>query len=699
MTSELRRSTRSTRGKHSRNDNTDDIFYDNSTKKQKLENVQETSLDGSDNSSVNVGVRAGGEVGVDIGIGIGIGSGNEYESYNHGINGRVSLNSPGIRCICDIELEKDAMINCHNCKYSQHLECVWDKNSGKNLLVPYLCHLCVPKSSKPLNVNVETPSTSIVPNQLSVPESPVHTTTSEVPEEKNKTVSYCIWFTSLTNSFTNTFLQGIESIENVVRKSVASTFCSTFKNNILPVASKNSDFGNKDQDLEILAENLSVSVEQALFDKFALKVKGKDVGNKYRAKFRSLLSTLKDANNPELHLKIVNGDITPSQFVTMTSEELMNPLLRKITEEAIEKSIKDSILKVETGPRIRRTHKGEEYVGDQFLDQDLNITSSWKPKENIDSNKVETEPESGESESPVPHLALVEPNRQLTPPEGKENYEDYNNGENGTESNVHIEDDEDLDAILGNNVDEDYQEDDPLLSKSSLKTEKKSYNKLIYKGQLHMPLVSNCQVSVHELSAPNEYSLSAWNSAFNSMGKLFIEGRLDSSKAIKYLKVVGMSKDICTFFILPDAANAEHFDKLYTYFRRKNKFGVLTKPKQGPAVKDAYVIPLQHGDDIPEYLGLRSTDDYVALEQLLQTYGRGMVGLFVLSQKFLPTKKTSEDILKETEKLLSQLNGKISDSSDDVSNVKNILSMLKNIGGAPENQNQFQTENDDSYEP
>lgn len=54
---------------------------------------------------------------------------------------------------------------------------------------------------------------------------------------------------------------------------------------------------------------------------------------KYREKFRSLYTNLKDAKNPNLRANVVNGDISPERICKMTPQEMASDELKKEMEQ------------------------------------------------------------------------------------------------------------------------------------------------------------------------------------------------------------------------------------------------------------------------------------------------------------------------------------------------------------------------------
>ncbi|KAK9386186.1 transcription factor S-II, central domain-containing protein [Lipomyces mesembrius] len=155
----------------------------------------------------------------------------------------------------------------------------------------------------------------------------------------------------------------VDDLADNVRKSVAS--------GILKLLEKAADAAITNDALNLgeattaleFAEKLSLEIEYSMYEQLAIKTE-KDVGHKYRDKFRTILFNLKDIKNSLLRQRVLSGEITPDHLVRMAPEEMMNPELQKLAEAVRAESISQSILKKAEAPRIRRTHKGEEFIGD-----------------------------------------------------------------------------------------------------------------------------------------------------------------------------------------------------------------------------------------------------------------------------------------------------------------------------------------------
>ncbi|XP_055923846.1 uncharacterized protein LOC129954153 [Eupeodes corollae] len=134
-----------------------------------------------------------------------------------------------------------------------------------------------------------------------------------------------------------------------------------------------------------LSDEKKLSVEQV--DEFVkatelemYRLFNKDVGAKYKAKYRSLMFNIKDRKNETLLLKICGKLIEPRQLVRMSPEELASQELAQWREneakhqlEMIKKSELDMLSCTKT--YVLKTHKGEEVIEGKHADRmDLDIS-------------------------------------------------------------------------------------------------------------------------------------------------------------------------------------------------------------------------------------------------------------------------------------------------------------------------------------
>ncbi|KAK9454181.1 transcription factor S-II, central domain-containing protein [Dipodascopsis uninucleata] len=155
----------------------------------------------------------------------------------------------------------------------------------------------------------------------------------------------------------------ISDLKDNVRKSVATALMSILERGATEAIKQELLTLNENEDEKMFAEQLSLEIEHALYKNLAIR-SGKDVGQKYRDKFRTISFNLKDSKNASFRQRVLSREVQAEDIAKMSSEEMMNPELQKLAEAVRQESITQSILKKAELPKIRRTHKGEEFVGD-----------------------------------------------------------------------------------------------------------------------------------------------------------------------------------------------------------------------------------------------------------------------------------------------------------------------------------------------
>ncbi|KAI8046839.1 death-inducer obliterator 1 isoform X1 [Drosophila gunungcola] len=127
------------------------------------------------------------------------------------------------------------------------------------------------------------------------------------------------------------------------------------------------------------------SVELEMFNSF-----GRDVGAKYKAKYRSLMFNIKDRKNRTLFEKICAKQVEPKQLVRMTPEQLASQELAKWREEEnrhqldmIKKSELDMLSCAQN--YVVKTHKGEEVIATKvdvtLPEEDINAPATVDRKQ------------------------------------------------------------------------------------------------------------------------------------------------------------------------------------------------------------------------------------------------------------------------------------------------------------------------------
>jgi hypothetical protein len=418
----------------------------------------------------------------------------------------------------------------------------------------------------------------------------------------------------------------IEDLNDKVRRSVAEALHRILAKSLVPEAKVGQD------DVEGYSEKIALEIEQALYDELAAKdgtaKKPKDVGSKYRDKFRSISFNLRDAKNANLRNRVATGELSGEELVRMSNEDMSNPELQKLAQSVRKESIRESVLKVEEqGPRIRKTHKGEEFI-DMDEEHGNNGDEQYTP---IAHTPPSTSNDGAATTNEQTTTTTTTTNTTTTTTNNNNNdatrmynmtvlhYDDHDDDE---VRELHLEDDDELDKIVNDKKDEVGEEE---------KKDDASSLKEFWTGEVSFTGITRFTglgYHVH-CNDPNFNGTSSWGQAFDMSQPLIIDGRLDKTRADPYLQTVSSSKIMAYMLISPgQESETKEYETMFEYFHSRGKYGVIVKHQGYTNVKDAYLVPIGPQDTLPTYMSEEA-------QQLLRRYqsrGKNIVlGLFVIN--------------------------------------------------------------------
>lgn len=320
--------------------------------------------------------------------------------------------------------------------------------------------------------------------------------------------------------------------------------------------------------------------------------------------------------------------LTARDVVTRPPEEIdgdLRAVAEKVRQELIRRLVlaEEDLLK----QRIRRTHKGEELVGDDELG--AMSSEQHRLQETLIASKVvrevrnDTDPENA---SEPTKSAFV---RSLTPPA------QFNLYQLGDDEDRKVESDGDDEPVNDTNDASDSDDELDLILKGKEPTPQLHHPppppkpepvvrlppmmpRRFWEGDIIFPDYVTVAVNAEfagctNYVTPKDYSTASFhNKAIRVCKELMvkpkyqIEGRLDRAKADPYLGAVGSSRDLYVVrLVAQDSALAQHA-KLKKYLVLRKKVGVLSgRPS---FVKDAYIVAVDDEADAPEYLKFANVD-------------------------------------------------------------------------------------------
>ncbi|EPY50620.1 transcription elongation regulator [Schizosaccharomyces cryophilus OY26] len=417
----------------------------------------------------------------------------------------------------------------------------------------------------------------------------------------------------------------IEELKNPVRKSVAKAWVSVFET-IIKKAEKEGVVGLQGMNTTALA----LELENTMFLELSYNAdQSTNPNNRYREKFRALRFNLVDDKNPAFRARVLKQEIPFSKLVHMTSEEMANPDLKSLAETIRQQSTENTVLKQHTlGYRIRTMQNGEMIVQD---DQNIDTNSSTI----LLPSKVTIPPPPEESIPPETNESpAISESKSASNSEEPSN--DYIKKEDTSEikQNVNVPSIVEIDdpSVLDIVEKESLVHNEHLSSPYSPKEEEEASEvenvptkkKVLWKGKVKM-------ASISEFSA--EAILSSGHIDFKFLFEILsstalIEGRISISSTLQYLRALqkSQSKSIVSVLFLPsNKRETDGFNVLYKYFLERNRYGVLRS--KSASVKDAYIIPIPSGQDIPEVVTLLHDSKLPKNRESLS-----LLGIFVLNK-------------------------------------------------------------------
>lgn len=541
---------------------------------------------------------------------------------------RKKRKDSSVNCPCGSDDESlGTMIECENCGKWQHLKCMFGKDDESLVPEVYYCHECKDQvgaqGAEPVQGNVEDKVRSKTESNIDKQSSPDAKVSKDASTKKQNSE------------------KSISEFHDKVRSSVAVALHKILNAGFSEaIQKKRVDI--TEEEVPSASEKLALDIERALYDQLAVKPskpsKTVDVGHKYRDKFRSISFNLKDTKNVSLRMRVISGELGPHELVSMTNEDMSNPELQKLAEEVRRESIRDSVLKVEEVPRLRKTHKGEELIDpderfdDPTFEHDMQRPPSSEAGDAHEGDKDSSPDDKQQHQQGPGQQDIPEYNGESQNKDSHNNMYENNNSslnlvsysptasddEEGEGPNIELEDDDDLDEIINDKSND-----------SDEKKEEKGDEAPIWTGEVKFTGFVTFSGSARPLHCPSGFN---WDNILSSSDAIEIDGRLDKKKAEAYLHTVKATKDIVSLILTGD--DDDGCGQVFDYFHPRAKYGVIVKHKHARnLIKDAYAVTLGPDDPVPSYLELSADEiDKVRNNQ----GGKTVLGVFVVNRSHTP---------------------------------------------------------------
>ena len=330
---------------------------------------------------------------------------------------------------------------------------------------------------------------------------------------------------------------------------------------------------------------------------------------KYGETLRMMLHNVK--KNPSLRDRLLDGTLSPGDFSKMTSFEMAPKELQDETKQILKEAENQHMLVQDDGPRMRRTHKGDELIerGTQEVATSETAFNAPMRRESV-AGEAQERPTSPRQMSPqnaveLPHDISASPTAahsrerksstnfnmnhvwsSVDSPDGNKQPSRPRGPPLSVPTGTSVKADADIDRML-----KDEEDDEPY---SPMDYEMEAG--IIWRGNVLMPSIAEFRATAKYVAGANLSSAYPWNELMPHT--LNVEGRIQQEKAGTYLCNLQYSKttDVTVISLTPGEhqTDQDQFNVLFNYFNDRQRYGVLSKsPVQ--FVRDIYAIPLAAG--------------------------------------------------------------------------------------------------------
>ena len=442
-------------------------------------------------------------------------------------------------------------------------------------------------------------------------------------------------------------VEDISELQSDIRKKAATALVKLFVEQTQQAHKDGAFVLPETQSIDAYGNKLGLAVEYAIY--FNFWGLSSEPNSQYREKLMTIIHNVK--RNPALRDRLLTQELSPNDFSKMSSLDMASKDLQEKTAEMKKLADKQAVLIEEQRPRIRRTHKGEEFVETP----DAPAPSAPDSVFSAPIRRVRTDPEPEVPQQQIPEATSPQSPQAVELPEDvgttaespkiaqpltvdtKAPSRPTAGTERKSSTNFNMEDvwssvtgpngdaqkprqpipqtessnvapgpqaptesgDADIDRLL---KDEEQDEEEPY-SPTEYPADPDA---IVWRGKMTMQGVADFDGAGKHVAGANLSATIPWTQLM--AGPVNIEGRIDIERANTYLCGLRYSKTQDVSVVAISAADDEDskaaFSKLFVYFTDRKRYGVVTKNAVS-AVKDIYLVPLEAGATAkPEFIEL-----------------------------------------------------------------------------------------------
>lgn len=404
-------------------------------------------------------------------------------------------------------------------------------------------------------------------------------------------------------------LDSIEALPSN-QKALAEKLVETL-NPLIKKASDERNYRIPDGDTpKSLATRITLQISDAAFKEF-----GEPTGqeSEYFLKFRTIMFNVR--KNSVLVDRLLSGNLKAPDFVTMEAEEMASADKQREYAAMREAAEKQMTLTEEPGPRLRKTHKGEEIVGEDNVDNQDFKPPPLRERESATEDSVMQSPISiRPPESPAGPPPIDTSNSQpdsarrasanfdinsvfdkvRTPQHDQQTFIRRQSTMQANEKPSAPVDDADVDRLL---------KDDNDVEMSGFSTDPT----VCWQGSIQMQSMEPFDAVARFVAGGDFGQIVPWEKLLTNA--LSVQGRIESAKGNDYIQGIAQteSHEVSILSISPVTTEGRVVqDHLYTYFHSRGRWGVVPVENLPDSIlRDLYVIPIEAGgSNLPPFIDM-----------------------------------------------------------------------------------------------
>lgn len=337
----------------------------------------------------------------------------------------------------------------------------------------------------------------------------------------------------------------------------------------------------------------------------------------FSIRLRAIMFNVK--KNAILVDRMLSGSLKSQELVTMPTEEMASEDKQREFAAIREAAEKQMILTEEAGPRLRKTHKGEEIVGEDNFDSHEFKQPNLRERESV--------PDDATMQSPVGHRPPESPadaahslslDTSGTPTDGARrpstNF-DINSVFDKVRSPQHDQQtfllrrtsslqmhEKPQTAVVDADVDRMLKDEDNDVEMSGYSSDPS----VCWQGSISMQSLQSFDAVARFVAGGDFGQVVPWNKLLANV--LSVQGRIESSKGDEYIRGIGHSEsyDVAVLALSPVTTEGRSImDHFYTYFQSRGRWGVVPVESSNDIMRDLYIIPIEAGgSNLPPFIDM-----------------------------------------------------------------------------------------------